>query len=370
MPSFFKGKKVLFFVTEELYFRSHRLALAQALHHEGAVVSVATVPAIGAPPMTGIRLLPFPWDRKSLNPWKEGKALTRLIRLLRQENPDYLINVSLKPVLYGAVAALFQKRVRCFNLITGLGYIFTENTIKANGLRDILLLVLRFLLKSTGVIVQNPDDLRIFRFAPHLFLVKGSGVDCAHFTPQLEPEGPCTIIFPARMLWHKGIQEFVTAAQYLKEPFPEARFWLVGRSDPKNPAAVPLETLRRWEQLGNVTWLGEREDMASLYAAAHIVCLPSYREGAPKALLEAAASGRPIVTTDTVGCREIVCHGDNGLLVPPRTVEPLIEALSALIRSPQERLRMGRRGRERAVQEFAQEKICAETLQIIRHFPA
>ncbi|MDR2412013.1 MAG: glycosyltransferase, partial [Holosporales bacterium] len=275
-PSFFKGKKVLFFVTEELYFRSHRLALAQALQRGGAIISVATVPAIGSPlsPMVGIRLLPFPWDRKGLNPWKEGKALVHLIRLLHQENPDYLINVSLKPVLYGAIAARFQKRMQCFNLITGLGYIFTENTIKAKGFCYILLLILRFLLKSTGVIVQNLDDYRIFRFAPHLFLVKGSGVDCAHFTPQPEPEGPCTIIFPARMLWHKGIQEFVAAAQCLKKLFPESRFWLVGRSDPKNPAAVPLEILQRWEQSGSVTWLREREDMASLYAAAHIVCLP------------------------------------------------------------------------------------------------
>jgi glycosyltransferase involved in cell wall biosynthesis len=361
------GKKILFLVTEAGYFLSHRLALAKALQQQGAFVAVIT--ASLADSIEGISTIHFSWKRKGMNPLQEGLALLRLMRLLHREKPDYLLNIALKPVLYGSIAALFLPETRCVNFITGLGYLFTENTWKTLSFRKILLMALRFLLRSTCVITQNTDDYALFQSLPHLFLILGSGVDCTRFKPSPEHDGICTVILPARMLWHKGVKEFAEAARLLKAEGVEARFWLVGSVDTQNPAAIPIETLRSWTQLGNVVWKNEQEDMASVFSAAHIVCLPSYyREGIPKALLEAAACGRPIVTTDSVGCREVVHHQENGLLVPPRTVYPLANALRQLIRNPELRQKMGRRGRERAEREFVQEKICAETIDVISSF--
>ncbi|MDR1267754.1 MAG: glycosyltransferase family 4 protein [Holosporales bacterium] len=366
--TFFEKKKVLFLVTEEWALLTHRLAMVRAFQGQGAIVSVATSLSKEPMPIEGVRLLSFPWGRRSLNLLREGRRVWRLIRLLRQEKPDYLLNIALKPALYGTVAALFCQKIICINFITGLGYLFTEKTLKAACLRKILWTLLRLFLRSTKIIVQNSDDFRLFRSFPNVSMIRGSGVDCERFIPTPEPEGPCTIVLPARILWHKGVKEFVEAARILKKTFPEVRFCLVGRMDPQNPAAVPAAILSTWTDSGVVEWLGIQEDMASIYAASHIVCLPSYREGMPKALLEAAASGRPIVTTDTVGCREVVRHEDNGLLVPPRTVTPLVEALRTLIQDPAERLRMGQRSRQRAEQEFCQEKICAEVLRTVEAF--
>ncbi|MDR0407139.1 MAG: glycosyltransferase family 4 protein [Holosporales bacterium] len=373
LPDIFEGKNVLLLVTEEQYFLSHRLALAKALQQRGAIVSVATTPTIKTSLIhygEDIRIIPFPWNRKSMNLLKEAKILFRLFYLLYKEKPKYILNVSLKPVLYGTIATLFSTKARCINFITGLGYLFTEKTLKILCIKKALLLVLRFLLKPTCIIVQNTDDYALFHALAlsHLSIVRGSGVDCTRFSPTSEPSGSCTIVLPARMLWHKGIREFVEAARILKTEKIEAQFLLVGRADPQNPAAVPIEILQDWTKSGVVKWCEEQKDMVRVFAESHIVCLPSYREGIPKALLEAAASGRPIITTDSVGCREVVRHQDNGLLVPPQTVFPLADALRTLIQNPKLRLKMGKRGRERAEQEFNQEKICEETLKLIEDF--
>jgi glycosyltransferase involved in cell wall biosynthesis len=196
-------------------------------------------------------------------------------------------------------------------------------------------------------------------------LIRGSGVDMNIFTPRPEPEGVPVVILAARMLWAKGIGEFVDAARLLREQKVEARFVLVGESDPGNPSAVPVWQLEQWHDSGVVEWWGACSDMPRVFAEAHVVCLPSYYpEGVPKVLIEAAACGRPIVTTDVPGCREVVRHEENGLLVPTRDPVALAAALRRLIMSPALRDFLGRRGREIAVAEFGLERVIAETLAV------
>jgi glycosyltransferase involved in cell wall biosynthesis len=195
-----------------------------------------------------------------------------------------------------------------------------------------------------------------------LSLIRGAGVDLHEFEPAEECDGIPLVVLPARMLWTKGIGEFVTAAERLRAKGVAARFALVGDPDPDNPASVSIEQLETWRRGGAVEWWGRRDDIPQVLAMSHIVCLPSYREGLPKALIEAAAAGKPIVTTDTSGCRDVVRHGDNGLLVPVADAVALAEALSKLIMNRSQREIMGRRGREIAESEFSSEKITSETL--------
>jgi glycosyltransferase involved in cell wall biosynthesis len=189
-------------------------------------------------------------------------------------------------------------------------------------------------------------------------------VDLDAFTPSPEPAGPPLVVLPARLLWDKGVGEFVAAARALRARGVEARFALAGTPDPMNPASITEAQLAEWVGEGVVEHLGWIDDMPGLLRRAHVVCLPSYREGMPKSLLEAAAAGKPIVTTDVPGCRDVVAPEDNGLLVPVRDAVALEEALARLIGAPELRERMGRRGRERAVAEFGIDRVVSRTLEL------
>jgi glycosyltransferase involved in cell wall biosynthesis len=255
------------------------------------------------------------------------------------------------------------------NALAGLGFLFSSASLKARVLRPMVQLGFRVLLTGadTRVILQNPDDVRLLTVSAHLDpsrvrLIRGSGVDLTVFTPSPEPPGTPVVMLPSRLLWDKGVREFVEAAALLRARGVEARFVLVGSPDPGNPAAVPERTLRDWVETGPIEWWGHREDMPATLAQSHLVCLPSYREGLPKILLEAAACGRPIVTSDAPGCREAVRHGKNGLLVPARNCGALADALESLIRDPAARQAFGRRGREMAEAEFGLEPVIRATL--------
>jgi glycosyltransferase involved in cell wall biosynthesis len=197
-------------------------------------------------------------------------------------------------------------------------------------------------------------------------LIRGSGVDLARYTPAPEPEGVPLVVLPARMLRDKGVEEFVAAARMLKQAGVNARFALVGDPDPENPAAISLAQLAAWREEGAVEYWGWRDDMATVFRQAHLVCLPSYREGLPKALIEAAACERALVTCDVPGCREVVSDGDNGLLVPARDSAALARALRRLIEDAGLRRALARRSRERAVAEFSLERVIADTLALYR----
>jgi glycosyltransferase involved in cell wall biosynthesis len=363
--------KLLFVVTEDWYFVSHRLPLAIAARTAGYDVAVATRVAAHGDMIraAGIRLIPFALSRRGGNPLREVVAL---VRLYRRERPDIVHHVALKPVLYGALSARLARVPAQVNAVAGLGWLFSPG----NGLKRVVRTAFRWTLtrllnaRNSLTIVQNPDDAALLQASglaqAHLRLIRGAGIDTDAFQPVAEPAGTVCVMLVARMLWDKGVAEFVEAARLLTEQGVVARFVLVGEPDRDNPAAVPEADLRAWHGTNGVEWWGRREDMVDVLHMAHIACLPSYREGLPKTLLEAAACGLPIVTTDTPGCREVVRDGDNGLLVPVRDAGTLADALRKLIENASLRIEMGRRSRERAVAEFSREQVIAETLAVYR----
>jgi glycosyltransferase involved in cell wall biosynthesis len=368
--------KLLFVVTEDWYFVSHRLALAAAAQAAGFEVVVAT--RVGrhgeAIRAAGLRLVPFGLARTYGNPIREILAL---VRLYRRERPDIVHHVALKPIMYGAVAARLARVPAQVNAVVGLGWLFTSAKGVMRLIRPAARWTLALLLRtrSSLTIVQNPDD-RALLIRSHLpesriRLIRGAGVDTRVFAPAPEPAGPVCVVLAARMLWDKGVGEFVEAARLIRQAGIQACFALVGDPDNDNPASVPEATLRSWHGQDGIEWWGRRDDMPSVYHAAHIACLPSYyREGLPKVLLEAAACGRPLITTDAPGCREVVQDGDNGILVTPRDAQSLARAIGKLIEDEKLRRTMGKRGREIILKDFSSELVVRETLGIYRELVA
>ncbi|MSQ68999.1 MAG: glycosyltransferase family 1 protein [Gammaproteobacteria bacterium] len=368
--------KLLFVVTEDWYFISHRLPLALAARAAGFEVAVATragrqAQLIGE---AGLRLIPFELSRRGGNPLREVLALWRLYR---REQPDLVHHVALKPVMFGALAAWLARVPAQVNAVAGLGWLFTSSSGIVRLARPLLRWVLARLLNQPQslTIVQNPDDRAALEqagvAATRLRLIRGAGVDVQIFYPVVPPPAPVCVALVARMLRDKGVGEFVAAAERLTGAGVNARFILVGEPDPANPASVPAATLRTWHGQHGVEWWGQRADMAAVLQTMHIACLPSYYgEGLPKSLLEAAACGLPIVTSDAPGCREIVREGVNGLLVPVRDVDALVVALRKLIDDPGLRLRLGEQSRLLVETAFSLEIVLEQTLAVYRELGA
>ncbi|MBI4676091.1 MAG: glycosyltransferase family 4 protein [Elusimicrobia bacterium] len=370
-------RRLLYLVTEDWYFCSHRLPLAQAALQRGFEVAVAT--RVGRHEDTirraGIRVIPIGLRRSGLNPFKEATAAAELCRLYAAERPDIVHHVAAKPVLYGSLAARRARVPAVVNAMAGLGFAFISRGCKAAALKALLSRAYRWAMsgKNTMTIFQNEDDIKLFMdlgiIEPgNARLIRGSGVDLDEFPavpePRVQPDKGPVVLLASRLLWDKGVGEFIDAARKLRASGVKARFVLAGDSDPDNPASIPREAIARWRDQGLVDWRGWRDDMPETFAHCHVVCLPSYREGLPKVLLEAAASSRPIVATDVPGCREIVRHEENGLLVAPRDPGALAAALSRLIRNHEERERFGRRGREIAQAQFSVERVIEQTLDL------
>ena len=367
--------KLLFFITEDWYFFSHRLPLAKAAIKAGFDVMLLTNVTSHADQIRaeGIRVIPIGLQRRSLNPLREMVTLCRVMSVYRTERPDLVHHVAMKPVLYGGLAAWLTGVPRIVNALAGMGYLFISQSVKAQLLRTFVTRLFRCILnrENSRLILQNPDDVEMvvshgLAAASLVRMIQGSGVDVSLFSPAPEAPLPVTVILPARMLVDKGVLEFVEAARILSRDHRSARFILVGMCDPENPAAVTEDQLRNWQQEGVVEWWGHCSDMPEVLSRAHIVCLPSYREGLPKSLLEAAACAKPIVATDVPGCREIVHDSVNGLLVPARDSGALAEALRRLIDDRELRGKMGAKGREMVLNEFSEEKVTAETMAVYR----
>ncbi|KAF0117615.1 MAG: alpha-D-QuiNAc alpha-1 3-galactosyltransferase [Rhodospirillaceae bacterium] len=365
--------RLLFLIAEDWFFCSHYIERAAAARTAGYDVVVMTHVTSHADAIRarGLRVRPWRLHRGSINPVREAWALAEVWRAYRAERPDIVHHVALKPVLYGSLAARLAGIGTIVNAPVGMGYIFSSADRRARILREPLRVALLWLLSTRQgkVIFQNRDDRQEmltcgFVHPGNVVLIRGSGVDVTRFQPTPEPEGTPVVLLAARMLWDKGVGEFVAAARALKREGVAARFCLAGDPDPLNHGSVPEATLRAWQAEGIIEWLGFRADMAELLRMSHLACLPSYREGLPKSLLEAAAAGRAIVTTDVPGCREAVTHGRNGLLVPVRDPVALAEALKHLLLHPSLRVALGREGRKRAIDEFSQEIIVRETLQL------
>ncbi|MEE8515308.1 MAG: glycosyltransferase family 4 protein [Alphaproteobacteria bacterium] len=368
--------KILFVVTEDWYFCSHRLALAVAARGQGYDVVVATrVLDHGAQIReAGLSLEPLNWQRRSLNPIAGIAALGCLVRLYRHLRPDLVHHVALKPVILGSMAAALAGRPRTVNALAGLGFVFASASSRARLLRPVVRRLLAILLGRGGarVIVQNPDDreflvTRHMVAADRIHLIRGAGVDLQEFQPRPEPEGAVTVALVSRMLWDKGVGVLVEAARIVRRRGTNVTVTLAGIPDAASPNAVPEAQLRAWNHEGIVDWIGFCDDVPALWARTHVAALPSsYGEGVPKSLIEAAAAGRPIIAADGPGLREIVRHGETGLLVPPGDAEALADAIEQLAGDADLRRRMGAAGRKLAEAEFGADLVIGETLALYR----
>jgi len=369
--------RLLFVVTEDWYFHSHRLPLAQAALEGGYAVAVATRvnahrAAIEA---CGCEVIPLrKLRRRSLNPLREVGAVIELVGVYRRWRPDIVHQVAIKPVLYGSLAARLAGVRSSVNALAGLGFVYSSRTSLARMLRPLITSALRLALNRRGsvAIVQNDDDAAMLRSigladTSAVEIIRGSGVDLERFSP---PQGPASappiVMLASRMLWDKGIGEFVEAAKRLRLERTDVRFVLVGGRDEENPTAIPAEVLAGWQRAGIVEWWGQRDEMADVLRQATIVCLPSYREGLPKVLLEAAACAKPIVTTDVPGCRDVVEPGKTGLLVPSHDDTALADALRTLLADTALCERMGQKARQRVAARFSLAAVQAATLDLYR----
>lgn len=367
-------RTILFVVNEARWFVTHRLPIGRAAAEAGYAVHIATPPG----PFTqkvieaGFTWHEVPLVRGSVNPLAELKLLLSFVRLYRRVKPDLVHHVSAKPLLYGTIAARITGVPAIVNAVTGLGHLFLANDLRHAVIRRIVGTLYRFVLrhKKLRIIFQNCDDRDLFvgkrwvREGDAVLIA--SGVDTDTFSPRASRmnDGPPVVILPARLLYTKGVAEFVAAAGRLKAEGVAARFVLVGGNDPQNPASIPEVQLEAWRAAGVVELWGERHDMPNVYRDADLVCLPSYREGMPKVLIEAAATGLPIVTTDAPGCRDVVRHGENGLLVKVADADSTTSALRTLLTDAKLREEMGRRGRERVLRELSAQRVASDTLEV------
>ena len=376
MPLPTEPAKLLYVVNIPRFFLSHRLPLALAAVAEGFDVHVAASDADPAAAAritaAGLPFHPLPLSQHGLNPLRELRTIIALQRLYARLQPDLLHHVSIKPVIYGGIAARLSRRRAVVQAMSGLGYLHVSQERRAKLLEKLSRPAFRLALSGAGtrMIFQNPDDRQVFVdrrliAAGKTVVIRGSGVDENEFAPRPENTTRLPVaLFAGRLLWQKGIGDFVEVARRLQG---RARFRVVGYEERSSPSNVPAAQLQAWHNAGFIEWLGQSDNMAQVYAECNIVCLPSsYGEGVPKTLIEAAACGRACVTTDTPGCREIVRHEVNGLLVPVKDLDALTAALKRLIDNPELRQSYGAKGREIALQGFTARQVTADTIALYR----
>jgi len=367
--------RLLYLVTEDWYFWSHRLSLARAAKQAGYEVHVATRVAEYGPAMEreGFVVHALPWRRKGQLPLAAMRAFAAIVHVLSQVHPDILHNVALKPVVFGSAAARWVGTMKCVNAITGLGFVFTDPGLRAGIFRRLLRVAFGFAVDRAGntAILQNEDDRKVlttgsFLTRSSVVIIRGSGVDTQHFLPLPEPGSePVTIAAVTRMLTIKGVADVVEASRILRSRNIPHRLRLAGEPDPDNPSSFTRETLEAWGSEPGIEWLGHQADVRDVWAKAHIAVLASHGgEGLPKTLLEAAACARPIVATDVAGNREIAHHGVNAILVRPHNPTELAEALSALIDDADRRRAYGAAGRNLVLQGLSSEAVDKETLAL------
>lgn len=360
-------RRLLFVVNAPWFFLSHRLPIAVAARDAGYDVQVATMD--GAE-VERIKALGFvhhvlPMTRSGVNPVMELRTLLAMCALFRRVKPDIVHLVAIKAIIHGGIAARAARVPAVVAAITGLGFLFLARGVKAGFVRAVAVRCYRAALNHPRLraIFQNASDretliaLRVVRAGQATILRGGSGVDLSVFKPRPEPEGTPVVVMVARLLVDKGVREFVEAAKLLRARSVPARFRLAGEMDSGNAATISTAEISGWRAASVVELLGHRHDVAEIFAAANVVVLPSYREGLPKVLIEAAACGRAVVTTDVPGCRDAIEPGRTGLLVPARNALALADAIERLVSDADLRYRMGQEGRAFAEREFDVRKV-------------
>lgn len=371
------SKKILLIANTSWYLYNFRLPLARYLRDRGLEVIFVSPWDNYAERLTaeGFRWIRLNLIRRSVNPLVEIFTIWHLIGIYRRERPSAVHNFTIKCVLYGTIAAKLSGVRAVVNAVTGLGHIFIGTDWRAKILQPLIRILYKLVLgaRRGRVVFQNMDDLRTFAdlklvIPDRTVLIRSSGVDTKRFSPRpSHPEDthPTPIVlFASRLIAEKGINEYVEAARILKTRGWPATFKIAGALDPDNPSSINKTTLEEWRQEGAVDILGHLDDVEKLIALSTVVVLPSYREGTPRILLEAAAMGKPIVATDVPGCREVVEQGKNGCLVPAKNPVALANAIENLLKNPRLCRVMGMAGRKKVVREFDVREVTKQTAQV------
>jgi glycosyltransferase involved in cell wall biosynthesis len=372
-----RNKRLLFVVNTPSFFVSHRLSIAKKAKEIGCEIHVASVKEYEASLQIkneGFFFHEINFSRKGKNPISELKTFVSLYRLFGDIKPDLVHLITIKPYLYGGVSAKLAGVSSVVSAVAGLGVLFSSSDLKYKLLRAFLfpLYCLAFGHKNQKVIFQNKDDRDVLLnwgvvANEQPVMIRGSGVDLNLCPYVSEPEGIPVISFAARLLIDKGVEVFAEASRILKERNIESRFWLIGEPDPGNANTVIEAQLKQWESEGLVELFGFRKDIPDLFSQSNIVTLPSfYGEGLPKVLVEAAACGRAVITTDHPGCRDAIESDETGLLVPIKDSVALADAIEYLIKNPDIRSKMGAAGRNLSEKEYDMEKIVASHMEIYK----
>lgn len=373
--------KIVFYANTDWYLYNFRMGLARYLREQGHEVVMVSPPGQYGPKLEahGFRWIPVDMRRRSLNPVREARMVLSLAGIYRDEAPALVHHFTLKCIVYGGIAARLARIPAAVHAVAGLGYVFASQRLRTKLLlRPLVRRLLRLVCSQPGtaVVVQNVDDLAFITglgLTPrtHVALIRGSGVDTSRFRPEnrapSDPDAPLVVLFVGRLLFDKGIVDFVEMAARCRERSSRAlRFLVAGEPDPGNPASVPPEQLEQWKGAGIVEFLGHVENMVELLSAADIVVLPSRAEGAPRSLIEAAASGIPLVATDVPGCREVVVDQRNGFLVPLHDIEALAGAVLRLVGDDALRRSMGEAGRQFVLEHLDERIVFERTVDVYR----
>tara|TARA_A100001015_G_scaffold300769_1_gene386685 strand:+ start:169 stop:1293 length:1125 start_codon:yes stop_codon:yes gene_type:complete len=367
------NKRILFVITEDWALISHRLHLVEAAINAGYEVAIATKINKHRKALEDLGVKVFAWKlhRGSLNPIKEIIAIFSLCKILSLFKPHIIHAVAQKPVIYAGLARKIYNQTSFVGTLGGVGFVFTSKSFKAAILKPLLKFLLKFALvgKKTRLILQNKDNVKTIERIniidkKYIRLVKGAGVEIKKYLPSKIPLKTTIVILPGRMLWDKGVGEFVRVAKRIKAKNIKVRFVLVGDVDLDNPASIKQKQIDKWVETGIIEQWGRCDDMEKIYKKCSIVCLPSYNEGLPKVLLEAGSSSRPIVAFDVPGCREVIKNKVNGFLVEFRDENALETALTKLINDKKLCEEMGKKGRKMVEKHFASEIINVQTFNI------
>ncbi len=367
--------KIVYVVNEASFFFSHRLRLAQEAKRRGADVTLVCGANTGEYEATrhDLKVITLPLSRSGVNPLTEFRTFVHLLRLYRRLQPDLVHHVTIKPVVYGSLAARLTRIAGVVNAVPGMGFVFTARGFMAMLRRFFISNLYRLALghPNMRVIFQNREDLNLFVGSSIVrpeqsVMIRGSGVDLSEYDPVPEPSTESIVfVLIARMLRDKGIGEFVDAARKVKLNYPNWDFWLVGDIDPGNPGSLKIEDLLAWDRAGIVHWLGHREDVPEILQLSHVLVLPSYyREGLPKTLLEAGAAERAIIASRVAGCLEFVTDGVTGLIVAPRDVEDLAAAMVRLGNDASLRRRLAQAARSKVEAIFRVEDVVRDTFVV------
>ena len=379
-----KRNRITYLINNVGFFVSHRLPLALEAIDRGYKVNLITgLPgseSIEEKALETLKKYPIPhksvpFTSRGMNPFKEIKALSLLINTLRNEEPDIIHAASPKGIFYAAISRTFTNADKLVLSVSGMGFLFTSpKSVLAKLIAKIYktMMIALINLQRTSIIVQNKDDYAfwsklIYAKKTSIYLVPGSGVKLKDFSNSNRKDDSRIILLPARLLIDKGVYEFVDAAKTVKKKYPDWIFVLVGAADYDNPSSIDQKTINQWVEDEIIDWWGHQEDMAQVYKKTAIVCLPSYREGMPKVLLEASASGLPVITTDVIGCREAITPGISGLLVASHDSKELAAAIIKLIENSELRKKMGEEGLMLAKEKFSIEKVIASIHQIYEY---